>query len=184
MRTLTAAAAVVMVVAIVATLAIISRQLGAGTGLGSVYGARFGMSKEATQLHFRDASLGKWRAANGKEYELLYWQRGRSSTLGSPSGAAFVFHGGLLTAVRLHLDEDAARTQTAALDSNESVMLSTKRDSEGMVLTYALRLCDINDGSSSAARQRWSEIESLLQADPRQVDVSLRGERTSLRAFD
>jgi hypothetical protein len=183
MRTLTAAAAVAMVFAIVLTLAIISQQLGARTGLGSVYGVRFGMSKEATQLQFRDASLGEWRAANGKEYELLYWQR-RRSTLGSPTGAAFVFHSGLLTAVRLHLDEDAARAQTAALDSNESVMLSTKRDSEGMVLSYALRLCDINDGSPSAARQRWSEIESLLQADPRPVDVSLRGERSSLRALD
>lgn len=190
MRALTAAAAVALAIAIFATLAVVGRHLGGGRGLGSVYGARFGMSKEATQLSFREASLGAWRTASGREYELLYWRRerggGRRDSGGpdGPSAVTFVFHGGLLTAVRLHLDEEAALVQTAALESTESVALSTKRDSAGVILTYTLRLCDINDGSPSATKQRWSEIESLLPTDPKQIDGLLRGESPLLRALD
>ena len=182
MRMLTIAAALVLAIAVLATLAVIGRQLGAERTIGSVYGARFGMSKEATQLDFRDASLGEWHSANGKEYELLHWQRERGGS-GGPSTATFVFHGGVLTAVRVHLDEEAARVQTAALDSTESVGLSTTRNSAGVILTYTLRLCDINEGSPSATKQRWSEIESLLE-DPTPTDVLQRGGRPLLRAFD
>ena len=160
MRTLTAAAAVVLALAIVATMVRLGRHLGAGTGLGTVYGVRFGMSKEATQRQFRDASLGAWRTADGPEYEVLFWRR-EHGDWGSPSAATFVFHGGVLTAVRVHLDEEGARVQTAALDSTESVGLSTTRNSAGVVLTYTLRLCGINDGSPSAARQRWTQVEGL-----------------------
>jgi len=127
------------------------------TGNGSIRGARFGMSREQTRLHFRDSTRGWWRAGSTTEYELLIWNHDPAQT-GNPRRAIFVFHQGLLTAARLVLDAETAREQAVASPATDLFTLAIEPGATGVVLTYTLRWCNLSQNSGAEASLRWEQI--------------------------
>ncbi len=158
MRALTVSVAGASLLAVIAAVTLIGAQLrGNVAGGREIHGLRFGMSKEEARRQFRDSALGSWRSADTSEYELLLWEE-NANRAASTHGATFVFHQGLLTAIRLVLDEQVASEQIATLPSTESVELTIKHNSSGAVLTYTLRWCNLSDNAAGATKLRWAEI--------------------------